>query len=167
MTLYISSREKPIEVFQVLSGMLSKAQDISTVRQLAFLAVRIFPFLEDCEHVLCTRTHTYAHAPHLLFPHFSWHINWLSVFPPQAKKKKKKTNPVETHFLAKLQPTKGKQAGVSPDYRPNHQSARLPGQQRKDAVRGTVLADPVSTASGARSLRVQASCLERQPLSPD
>lgn len=75
--------------------------------------------------------HTHMHVPHLLFPHFSWHINLLSVFPPQVKKKK---NPVETHFLAKSQPTKGKQAGVSPNYRPNHQSTQLPGQLRKDAV---------------------------------
>ena len=109
-------------------------------------------------------THMHTHPTSFSPTFLGTSIDWVFFLP---KPKKKKTNPVETHFLAKLQPTKGKQAGVSPDYRPNHQSARLPGQQRKDAVRGTVLADPVSTASGARSLRVQASCLERQPLSPD
>lgn len=110
----------------------------------------------------CAYTQTDAHAPHLLFPtSLGTSIDCFSS-PSQ-----KKNNPVETHFLAKLQPTKGKQAGISPNYCPNHQSTQLPGQQRKDAVRGTVLADPVSAASGARSLRVQASCLERQPLSPD
>ena len=109
-------------------------------------------------------THMHTHPTSFSPTFLGTSIDWVFFLP---KPKKKKTNPVETHFLAKLQPTKGKQAGVSPDYRPNHQSARLPGQQRKDTVRGTVLADPVSTASGARSLRVQASCLERQPLSPD
>ena len=108
---------------------------------------------------ICTRTP--PPFPPLLLAH------QLTECFSSPSQKKKKNNPVETHFLAKLQPTKGKQAGISPNYCPNHQSTQLPGQQRKDAVRGTVLADPVSTASGARSLRVQASCLERQPLSPD
>ena len=151
-------------MFQVLSGILSNAQDISKVRQPAFLAGKYLSLprgLRACHaHVHIHRqmhTHPTSFSPLLL-------AHQLTVFPPQAKKK---NNPVENHFLAKLQPTKGKQAGISPNYCPNHQSTQLPGQQRKDAVRGTVLADPVSAASGARSLRVQASCLERQPLSPD
>lgn len=165
MTLYISSREKPVEVVQVLSGMLSKAQDICTVRQPAFLAVRI---LCTCTHLMrACLMHTYTHICTRIPPPFPPLFLAHQLTECFSSPSQKKTNPVETHFLAKLQPTKGKQAGVSPNYGPNHRSARLPGQQRKDAVRGTVLADPVSTASGARSLRVQASCLERQPLSPD
>lgn len=79
--------------------------------------------------------HAHLPSPH---PIFSWHISCLrqSVFLSQAKQS------VGIHFLAKLQSTKGNQAGISPNYHSSHQSTQLPRATKERRFSGTALADP-------------------------